>query len=72
MSLEDRELLLNDKSNKELELIYLEEIKSAQENEDIDAFNFYFKAYMDVPRLDVPQRLKSRPEYFEGGIRINY
>lgn len=64
--------LAEDKANKELELMYLEEIGRAQENNDSDALDFFFQEYMDVPRLDVPDHLKSDPRYFEGGYRIKY
>ena len=72
LSLDEYSLLEQDRQNKELELIYLEELYNAQKFEDVDALNFYLKAYLDVPRLKIPDHLKSRPEYFEGGSKIKY
>lgn len=68
----DKELLLQDRKNKELELVYLREIREAQQNNDSDAFEFYFKEYFDVPRLDIPEWMKEDPEYYEGGESIKY
>jgi hypothetical protein len=68
----DKELLLQDRENKELELVYLQEIREAQQNNDADAFEFYFKEYFDVPRLDIPEWMKEDPEYYEGGESIKY
>ena len=65
-------LLEQDRENKELELIYLKEMQIAQENNDQDAFNYFFQEYMEVPRLDIPQNLKNHKKYFRGGDRIKY
>lgn len=65
-------LLLEDRENKELELIYLQEIRIAQENNDLEAYQFYFKEYLRVPRLKIPEELKSHPNYFIGGEREKY
>ena len=67
-----QELLLEDKENKELELIYLEEIRIAQENDDKDAYEYFFQEYLEVPRLDIPDHLKEHPDYFIGGDRVKY
>lgn len=69
---EIQELLQEDKENKELELIYLEEIRIAQENEDNDAYEYFFQEYIEVPRLDIPEELKQHPDYFQGGQRVKY
>ena len=66
------ELLAEDKANKELELMYLDEIGSAQDNNDSEALDFYLREYLNVPRLDIPDHLKSDPRYFEGGNSIKY
>ena len=66
------ELLAEDRANKELELMYLDEIGSAQDNNDSEALDFYLQEYLNVPRLDIPDHLKSDPRYFEGGYRIKY
>ncbi|MBL18689.1 MAG: hypothetical protein CMC82_02520 [Flavobacteriaceae bacterium] len=67
-----QELLLEDRENKELELIYLEEIRIAQENDDKDAYEYFFQEYLEVPRLDIPDHLKEHPDYFIGGDRVKY
>ena len=67
-----RELLLEDRENKELELTYLEEIRIAQENDDRDAYEYFFREYLEVPRLDIPDHLKEHPDYFIGGDRVKY
>lgn len=68
----DKELLRQDRENKELELVYLEEIRIAQENQDEDALEFYLEEYFNVPRLDIPEEWKSDPLYFEGGDKVKY
>lgn len=70
--LSKKALLLEDKENKELELMYLNEIKIAQENNDTEAYDFYFREYINVPRLDIPEELKDHPDYFIGGDRVKY
>ena len=65
-------ILAEDRRNKELELMYLEQIRAAQENEDQEAFEFYLEEYFNVPRLDIPEDWKSDPRYFEGGNLIKY
>ncbi len=67
-----KKLLIEDRENKELELMFLEEIRQAQKNNDWDAYDFYLEEYMKVPRLPVQDRFKARPDYFIGGERINY
>ena len=66
------QLLEEDEKNKRLELEYLDEIQSAEENNDSDAFKFYLQEYMNVPRLEVPEDLKDDPRYFQGGRDIKY
>ena len=66
------ELLAQDKNNKMLELEYLEQIRIAQENNDTEAFEFFFQEYVDVERLEIPEELKKEPNYFEGGLKIKY
>lgn len=65
-------LLLEDRENKQLELMYLEEIRQAQINNDHDAYEFYLEEYIKVPRLEIPEELKAHPKYFIGGQNINY
>ena len=66
------DLLAEDKKNKMLELEYLEQIKLAQENNDTEAFEFYFQEYVDVERLEIPEELKKEPNYFQGGVKVKY
>ena len=66
------DLLAEDKKNKMLELEYLEQIRLAQENNDTEAFEFFFQEYVDVERLDIPEELKKDPNYFQGGLKIKY
>ena len=68
----DKELLFQDRENKELELVYLQEIREAQSNNDQDAFEFYLREYINVPRLKIPEGLKEDPDYFEGGESVKY
>jgi hypothetical protein len=65
-------ILAEDRDNKELELIYLEEIMTAQENNDTEAFDFYMKEYMNVPRIKIPEYLKKDKRYFIGGRSLKY
>ena len=65
-------LLAQDKKNKLLELEYLEQIRIAQENNDTEAFEFFFQEYVDVERLEIPKELKENPNYFKGGLKIKY
>jgi hypothetical protein len=65
-------MLTEDRKNKEQELIFLNEIKAAQENDDWEAYQFYFNEYMEVPRLDIPEELKQHPNYFQGGQGVKY
>lgn len=66
------ELLVEDRKNKELELIYLEEMGKAQDNYDIEAYEFFFNEYIAIPRLDIPDRLKTHELYFIGGDKVKY
>ena len=68
----DKELLRQDRENKELELVYLQEIREAQKNNDRDAYEFYFREYINVPRLKIPEWMKEDPDYFEGGESVKY
>jgi flagellar biosynthesis/type III secretory pathway chaperone len=65
-------LLAEDKENKMLELEYLEQIRIAQENNDSQAFEFFFQEYVNVERLQIPEELKKEPNYFEGGNKVKY
>ena len=66
------ELLAKDAENKKLEKEYLEQIRIAQENNDTQAFEFFFQEYIDVERLFIPEELKKEPNYVEGGVNVKY
>ena len=66
------DLLAQDTKNKKLELEYLEQIRVAQENNDTDAFQFFLEEYVKVKRLEIPEELKSEPNYMEGGLKVKY
>lgn len=72
MQIEIDNLLAQDAENKAIEREYLEQIRIAQENNDTEAFEFYFQEYINVERLDIPEELKKEPNYVEGGINIKY
>ena len=52
--------------------MYLKEMQIAEENNDQEAFNYFFQEYMKIPRLVIPQNLKNHKKYFRGGDRIKY
>ena len=66
------DLLARDAKNKKLELEYLEQIRIAQENNDTEAFEFFFQEYVQVERLEIPEELKKEPNYFQGGLKVKY
>ena len=68
----DYALLAQDRKNKKLELIYLKEIMNSQENNDSESLEFYLIEYFSVPRLKIPEYMKSDPAYFWGGQAIKY
>lgn len=72
MQKEIDDLLAQDTKNKKLELEYLEQIRVAQENNDTDAFQFFLEEYVKVERLEIPEELKSEPNYMEGGLKVKY
>tara|TARA_B100000085_G_C18388903_1_gene449638 strand:- start:95 stop:412 length:318 start_codon:yes stop_codon:yes gene_type:complete len=72
MQEEINKLLAKDKANKLLELEYLEQIRIAQENNDTEAFEFFFQEYAEVERLKLPKWIKEEPNYFQGGLKVKY
>jgi len=60
---EINELLSADAENKKWERIYLTEITIAQKNDDMDAYKFFFKEYINIPRLRLPDWMKLEPQY---------
>lgn len=69
---EINEFLAKDAENKKLEREILEEIRIAQENNDEDAFKFFFQEYINVERLAVPEWMKEEPNYVKGGVKVEY
>ena len=61
MQEEINKILAKDKSNKLIELEHLEQIRIAQENNDTEAFEFFFQEYVEVERLYIPEELKKEP-----------
>lgn len=57
------QLLAQDAANKKLEREYLREIGHAQDNNDEEAFKFFLSEFMNVPRLVIPEWMKSEPGY---------
>ena len=72
MQEEINKLLAKDKANKLVELEHLEQIRIAQENNDREAFEFFFQEYAEVERLKLPQWIKEEPNYFQGGLKVKY
>ena len=58
------QLLEIDKQNKLLEEEYLREIAIAEENQDQDAYKFYFGEYINVPRIPLEDWMKKEPEFY--------
>lgn len=69
---EINEFLAEDAKNKQREKELLEEIRIAQENNDQDAFQFFFEEYIAIERLAVPDWMKKEPNYVEGGVNVKY
>jgi hypothetical protein len=66
--LEIDKLLALDADNKKWEKIFLKEIEAAQKNEDEDAFQFFLREYIAIPRLKLPDWIKKEKGYVEGGL----
>ena len=71
-SAEITEIIRRDAENKKEEIMILQEIEVAQQNEDRGAFMFFFEEYMKIQRLNINESWKSHPEYIEGGIDVKY
>ena len=71
-SAEITEIIRQDAENKKAEIMILQEIEVAQQNEDQEAFMFYFEEYIKIQRLNIDEAWKSHPEYIEGGIDVKY
>ena len=66
------EIIRQDAENKKAEIMILQEIEIAQQNEDYEAFMIYFEEYIKIQRLNINESWKSHPEYIEGGIDVKY
>ena len=60
------ELLAADAENKKWERIFLKEIAAAQKHDDLDAYRFFLREYITIPRLILPEWLKKEPGYVPG------
>ena len=61
---EIQELLEIDKQNKLREEVYLREIAIAQENDDQEAYKFYFGEYINVPRIPLEPWMEAEPGFY--------
>lgn len=59
------QLLEQDREYKLLEEEYLREIAIAQDNDDQDAYKFYFNEYIQVPRIPLEGWMENEPEYYK-------
>lgn len=58
-------LLAVDKENKLLEEKYLREITIAQDNNDRDAYKFFIVEYIKIPRIPIPEWMKTEPGFYK-------
>ena len=58
------QLLKQDREYKLLEEEYLREIAIAEENNDQDAYKFFFNEYIQVPRLPLEKWMENEPEFY--------
>lgn len=63
------EIIRQDAINKADQILCLEVIREAEENNDTDGFNFYISEYTRIPRLEIKDEWKTHPEYVEGPQR---
>ena len=61
---EINELLSLDREHKLLEEEYLREIAIAQDNNDEEAYKFFFREYIQVPRIPLEDWLKNEPNFY--------
>ena len=59
-------LLAADAENKKWERIYLKEIAAAQHHQDYEAYKFFLKEYVLIPRLILPEWMKKEPGFVPG------
>lgn len=58
------QLLEQDREYKLLEEKYLREIAIAQDNNDEQAYKFFFREYIQVPRIPLEDWMVNEPEYY--------
>lgn len=58
------QLLEQDREYKLLEEEYLREIAIAQDNNDEEAYKFFFREYIQVPRIPLEDWMENEPEYY--------
>jgi hypothetical protein len=61
--IEKDELITRDSENKRWARIYLSEIDSAINNDDINAITFYAREYIEIPKNIVPLWLRNHENY---------
>ena len=60
------ELLAADAENKKWERIFLKEIAAAQHHQDYDAYRFFLREYVLIPRLILPEWMKKESGFIPG------
>ena len=60
------ELLAADAENKKWEKIYLKEIAAAEKHQDWDAYQYFLREFIIIPRFKLPDWIKEEPGYVEG------
>ena len=58
------QLLEQDREYKLLEEEYLREIAIAQDNNDEEAYKFFFNEYIQVPRIPLEDWMENEPEFY--------
>jgi hypothetical protein len=56
-------LLAADSASKKWQRIYLQEIATAQENSDRDAYKFFIVEFIKLPRYKIPEWMQKEPNY---------
>ena len=59
-------LLAADAENKKWERIYINEIRAAQKNDDLGAYQFFLAEYIKIPRYILPAWMHKEPGYVPG------
>ena len=59
-------LLAADAENKKWEKIFLKEIAAAEKHQDWNAYQYFLREYIIIPRLKLPEWLQKEPGYVEG------